>query len=365
MRIQFKTSYQHDIRLFEDRGHFFWYAFLFVAVMLLPLVTDDYYLGELTYVLIFSIAGMGLMLLTGHTGQASLGHAAFLAAGAYADVIFIEMGIPFILALPMAGLFAGIFGALIAIPVLRLSGIYLAIGTLALSIIVEDIIVLAEPLTGGVIGLVAPTIHLFGLEIDRYGTPTLFYYLCLAVTIIVLFGYVNLLRSPTGRAFMAIRDSEISAKAMGINIARYKTLSFGLSCMVTGFAGALLAHFLGAFNHETFLITTSIMLLLMIVIGGMGSIHGAFFGAIVIGLMPPFIAIVRDGLGEVFGFSSSAIPGLDTGMFAVILVAIVLFEPFGIFGRWLKIRTYFSTFPLYRKDMFRRQKSFQKTERVR
>lgn len=365
MRYHFKTSYFDDIRLFEDGWHFFWYALLLAGALALPWILDEYYLGEVTYVLIFALAGLGLMLLVGHTGQVSLGHAAFLATGAYMDVILIERGVPFILALPLAGLFSGVVGAILAIPMLRLTGIYLAIGTMALAIIVEDIIVLAEPLTGGVIGLVAPTINLFGMEIDRYGTPDRFYYLCLAVAVLVTFAYINILRSSTGRAFLAIRDSEVSASSLGINVAVYKTLSFGISCFFTGLAGALLAHFLGAFNHETFLIITSIILLMMVVVGGMGSIHGAFFGAIVIGLLPPAITIMREELEVLTGISASAVPGLDTGVFAMILVLFILFEPFGIYGRWLKIRTYFQIFPLYRKNMFRRQKTFLKTERMR
>jgi len=365
MRFHFKTSYVDDIRIFQDRQHFFWYALLIVLAAALPYLLDEYYLGEVTYVLIFSLAGLGLMLLVGHTGQVSLGHAAFLATGAYCDVILVERGVPFILALPLAGLFSGIVGAIIAIPILRLAGIYLAIATMALSIIIEDIIIIAEPLTGGVIGLVAPPIILFGLEIDRYGTPDLFYYVCLVVVIVATFGYRNLLRSPTGRAFMAIRDSEVSASALGINVAVYKTMSFGLSCFFTGLAGALLAHYLGAFNHETFLIITSILLLMMVVVGGMGSIHGAFLGAIVVGLLPPAIAIFREEFNSLFGLSSNVIPGLDTGIFAAILVTFILFEPMGIYGRWLKIRTFFQIFPLYRKNMFKRQKTFLKTERMR
>lgn len=365
MRIQFKTHYLDDIRMFEDRWHFFWYALLGVLLLALPYLLSEYYLGEVTYVLIFALAGLGVMLLVGHTGLVSLGHAAFLATGAYCDVILVENGVPFLLALPLAGLFSGLVGALIAIPVLRLTGIYLAIATMALAIIVEDIIVLAEPLTGGVIGLVAPAINIFGVEIDRYGTPDLFYYLCLAVVFLVTLGYVNLLRSPTGRAFLAIRDSEVSASSLGINVSVYKTLSFGISCFFTGLAGALLAHFLGAFNHETFLIITSIQLLMMVVVGGMGSIHGAFFGAIVIGLLPPAITIIRENISALAGGSMSTIPGLDTGIFAAILVGFILFEPLGIYGRWLKIRTFFQIFPLYRKNMFRRQKTFLKTERMR
>lgn len=359
MRVNLKTRYDQDIRLFEDRWSFGVYAVLFIAAISMPFLLGEYLLGELISVLIWSIAGMGLMVLAGHTGQASLGHAAFLACGAYMEVWLQSQGVPFVISLPLSGLFAGIVGAIIAIPAIRMSGIYLAIATLAFGVITEDVIILLHDYTGGVEGVFVNPIDLFGLEIDRYSTPSLFYWLCLTVTVLVLLGYVNLLRSSTGRAFVAIRDSEISARAIGINVSLYKTISFGISCFITGIAGALLAHFLGFFNYEAFLILISIQLLLLIVIGGMGSIHGAFFGAIVIGFVPQLVTIIREM------FTYNAIPGLDTGIFAAILIVIMLYEPQGIYGMWVKTRVWFELFPLARKDMFRRHRSYLKTERMR
>ncbi len=359
MRIQFKTRYDQDIRLFEDRWHFGVYAILLVAAVIMPFVLGDYLLGELISVLIWAIAGLGLIVLTGHTGQASLGHAAFLACGAYMEVWLQSKGVPIVLSLPLSGLFAGVVGAIIAIPAIRMSGIYLAIATLALGIITEDIIILLHDYTGGVEGVFVNPIDFFGLEIERYSTPSLFYWLCLGVTVLVTLGYKNLLRSSTGRAFVAIRDSEISARAIGINVALYKTISFGISCFITGIAGALMAHFLGFFNYEAFLILISIQLLLLVVIGGMGSIHGAFFGAIVIGFVPQLVTIIREM------FTYNAIPGLDTGIFAALLIFIMLYEPQGIYGMWVKTRVWFELFPLARKDMFRRHRSYLKTERMR
>ena len=372
MRFQFKTTYNDDINLFEDRYHLFWYILLGVGLITLPFVLGDYYVGQAIYILIFAIASLGLMVLVGHTGLVSLGHAAFLAAGAYSCINLEMLGVPFILALPLAGLFAGIFGAVIAIPVLRLTGIYLAIGTMALSIIVEDFIVLAEPLTGGVAGLSVDSIRMLGnwttsdaYIVDLYATPFKFYFLCLFVALLVVLLMVNLLRTSTGRAFHAIRDSEVSARAMGINVAHYKTLSFGISCFITGLAGGLLAHYLGHINHEAFLILTSIELLMIVVIGGIGSIHGAFFGAFVFGMLPVFVTIFVETFGAPLGITSASFPGLSTGIFAAMLVGFILFEPYGVYGVWLKIRTYFQLFPLYRKDMFKRQKSYLKTERMR
>ncbi|MCE2518688.1 MAG: branched-chain amino acid ABC transporter permease [Alphaproteobacteria bacterium] len=365
MRTALKTSYVQDIRLFPDVRRALRYAALLALAAALPLLLDDFLLGEATNVLIWAIAGMGLMLLTGHAGQASLGHAAFLAVGCYANAILMERaGLPFAASFLAAGVITGLVGVLVAVPALRLHGIYLAIATLALSILTEDIIVLAEPWTGGVIGLVAPDITIAGAEVDRYGSPGLFYWLCLAVALIVTLGYRNVLRTPLGRAFVAIRDSEISAQAMGINVAMTKALAFGLSCMVTGWAGALMGHFFYTFNHEVFTVIISIQLLVMIVIGGLGSIQGAYWGALVVGIIPQAINIARDGAQAAFG-GSIVIPGIETGIFMTLLIVFILFEPRGIHGRIEKWRTYVELFPLCRRDMFRRQKSFLKTERMR
>ena len=365
MRISLKTSYDQDIRLIPDARRALRYAALLALAAALPLLLDDFLIGEATNVLIWAIAGMGLMVLTGHAGQASLGHAAFLAVGCYTNAILMErVGLPFVASFLLAGVFTGLVGVVIAIPALRLHGIYLAIATLAISVLTEDIIILAEPLTGGVIGLVAPTITIAGAEVDRYGSPDRFYWLCLAVALLVTVGYRNILRAPLGRAFMAIRDSEISAQAMGVNVARTKATAFGLSCMVTGWAGALMGYFLYTFNHEVFTVIISIQLLLMIVIGGLGSIQGAYYGALVVGIIPQAINIARDGAAAAFG-GSIVIPGLETGIFMLILILFILFEPRGIHGQVMKWMIYIELFPFCRRGMFRRQKSYLKTERMR
>lgn len=366
MRTVFKTSYDADINYFRHGAQATWYMLLLALALILPFLMGTFWIGEMTNMLIWAIAGMGLMILVGQTGQASLGHAAFLAIGCYANVLLQErLGLPFLLSFPLAGVIAGLAGALIAMPMTKLHGIYLAIGTLAISILTDDLIVIAEPLTAGVVGLFAPTIDILGFQFDRYATPDRFYWLVLFVAVVIVLVYRNILRSPLGRAFAAVRDSEVSAQAMGVNVARTKALAFGLSTAITGLAGALMGHFAGIFNNETFNIIISIQLLLMIVIGGLGSIHGAFFGAIIVALLPQAIAISRDLVSGLVGGGTVAIPGLESAIFGALLIGFILFEPMGIYGRWLKIRTYFELFPFYRKDMFRRQKSYLKTERMR
>ena len=366
MRIHLKTGYDDDIRLFRDRREALRYAALVAVAVALPFLLDDFLLGEATSVLIWAIAGMGLMVLTGHAGQPSLGHAAFLAAGCYAHVILMSrFGLPFLVSFTLAGLLTGLAGALVAVPALRLHGIYLAIATLALSILTEDIIVLAEPWTGGVVGLTAPAISVAGLEVDRYASPDRFYWLCLAVALVVTLGYRNVLRAPLGRAFVAIRDSEVSAQAMGVNVARTKAAAFGLSCTATGWAGALMGHFVHTFNHEVFTVVISIQLLLMIVIGGLGAIQGAWYGAFVVGFIPLAITLVRDWATEAFGGGSLAVPGLEAGIFGLLLILILLIEPHGIHGRVEKWKAYIELFPFCRRDVFRRRKRYLKTERLR
>jgi len=172
--------------------------------------------------------------------------------------------------------------------------------------------------------------------------------------------YRNLLRSPLGRAFAAVRDSEVSAQAMGVDVARTKTIAFGISCAITGLGGALMGLFAGSFNNETFNFLIAIQLLMMIVVGGLGFIHGAFLGAIVVAFLPQGLSLVTDVLGRGF-----FVPGLEIGVFGLILILFIIFEPMGLYGRWLKIRIWMQLFPFARRDMFRRQKSYLKTERVR
>ncbi len=366
MRIRFKTGYDQDVRLFRDLREGLRYACLVAVALVLPFLLDDFLIGEATLVLIWAVAGMGLMLLTGHAGQVSLGHAAFLALGCYASAVLTgRLGLPFLLSFAIAGVVSGLAGVLVAVPAARLHGIYLAILTLALSMLTEDLIVLLEPWTGGVSGLVAPGIAVAGIEIDRFGTPDRFYWLCLAVAILVTLAYRNVLRSPLGRSFEAVRDSEISAQALGVNLARTKVAAFGLSCMATGWAGALMGQYFYSFNHEAFTVVLSIQLLLMIVIGGLGSVQGAWYGAFVVGIIPQGISVARDWVSQAAGPATATVPGLEIALFAALLVFFILFEPLGIHGRLTKWRIQLELFPLARRDMFRRQRTYLKTERMR
>jgi branched-chain amino acid transport system permease protein len=380
MRFQFKTSYNQDIRLFRDKVHAGWYAVLAVIVLALPFLMDDYYVGESTWVFIYGICGVSLMVLVGYTGLVSLGHAAFLGIGAYAHAYFIMQGAPWIVAMAQAVVITTACGLIVGLPALRMTGIYLAIATLAFSVIVQEVFSRWESVTHGFAGMKVDRPVIFGVE---FADDRSFYYLCLFFLVIVLWLTRNLLRAPTGRAWIAIRDSEIAAQSMGVNLAIYKSMAFAYSAGLMGLAGALFAHKIAFLAPDIFNILLSIQFLLLVIVGGLGSLHGAIFGAVFVALLPPVIAILRDSIPDSMnqlardtgvaplGMLGNAVgeflkkPGVEAGIFGLILVLVILLEPLGMYGRWLKIKLFFSTFPMYKASTFKRQKSYMRSERLR
>ena len=358
MRFVFKTSYEQDLRLVKHEGHAFWYGLLGLVLLAAPWLMSEYLLAQLTFILIYSVVGLGLMILAGFTGLFSIGHAAFLGVGAYTQAVLTNMGWPFPAAMAVAGLLSAAVGVVVGLPALRVKGIYLGIATLSFGFIVEEVFARWDSLTGGNTGKTVGAAKMFGWAAD---TGTSFYFVCLAVTVIATLACINLLRSPTGRAFVAIRDSEVSAQSMGIHLAYYKTLSFAISAALAGIGGALYAHQIRFLTPDQFNIVQSIDLLLMVVIGGLGFLHGVFLGAIFLIGLPQAISIVKDFLPEAIAQA----PGLKAAVYGAVLIAFVLFEPMGLYGRWLKIRTYLQLFPFYRQGMFKRQKSFQKSDRLK
>jgi len=357
MRFIRKTRYEQDINLIKHNGQVLWYGLLLLVLFAGPFWLDRFLLGEFAFVFIYAIAGLGLMVLVGYTGLVSLGHAAFLAIGAYVHAYFLNQGLPFPVTMVIATLFSALVGGLIAIPALRMTGIYLAVATLAFAVIVEQVLVHWESVTGGFRGMPVPKPDLFGIN---FASPTVFYFMCLLLLLGSMILVLNLLRSPAGRAMTAVRDSETSAESMGIHLARTKTLAFAISAGFTGLAGALFAHRLTYLAPDAFTIITSIQLLLMVVVGGLGSLHGVIYGAIFIGLLPQGIAIFRDSVPPMI----AQIPGLEPAIFGLILILFLIYEPLGIYGRWRKVRLFFEEFPMYRKATYKRQKSFLRTERL-
>jgi branched-chain amino acid transport system permease protein len=369
MRFLFKTNYEQDIRIAKHSGYYWSYGLLLVVVFAAPFLLESYYVGQMTQLYIMAIAGVGLMLLVGYTGLVSLGHAAFFGIGAYTEAILTGDGLllpfmdeplvfSFVISMPLAAIFAGLAGIAIGIPALRLTGIYLAIATLAFAIVIEEIFSRWESVTRGYSGLLVESISIGDMSLSD-GRP--FYFLALGILIAVILLCLNLLRSPAGRAMMAVRDSEISAQSMGVNLARAKTTAFALSAGITGLAGALFAHKLGFLSPESFTVLQSLELLVLVVVGGVGSLHGAIFGAMFVLALPQGLAIMKDYLPH----SIAETPGIEPFIFGTILVLFIIFEPYGIYGRWLKVKLYLQLFPLYKKATFKRQKAYMKSERLK
>jgi branched-chain amino acid transport system permease protein len=356
MRFFLKESYNHDLKIARDKWDIIPYIVLGVMLIAAPFMLGKFWLSELSALFIFAIAGLGLMVLTGYTGLASIGHAAFLGFGAYIHIYLMKKGVPFPVSILLSMLGTGAVGACLGVPTLRLSGIYLAIATIAFAQISEQIFSHWVSFTGGFRGVSVPKAYVFGVNLT---SDVNFYFLTLGILTLLILAVLNILRTPTGRAFIAVRDSEIAAQSMGVNLARVRGLSFALSAGITGVAGALFAHKTGYISPEAFTLTTSIQLLLLVVIGGLGSVHGAIFGALVIVSLPQVIAILKGYLPQ----NIANLAGLEPGIFGLILVLVVIYEPLGIYGRWRKIRLWFNYFPLTPRASFKRVKAFAKSER--
>ena len=380
MRFPFKTGYDHDLGLFRDPVQRRWYAALLVGTLILPALVPDY-VGDISLVFIYGLCGLSLMVLAGYTGLVSLGHAAFLGIGAYAHVYFVQdLGLPWVAGVLLAALITAGAGTLVGLPALRMTGVYLTIATLAFALIIQEVFTRWDTVTHGLKGRPVDKPVIFGIS---FANDLAFYFLCLAVLIVGLWLTANLLRAPTGRAWVAIRDSEIAAQSMGVHLARYKTLAFAYSAALMGAAGALFAHKIGFLAPDIFSVLLSIQFLLMVVVGGLGSLHGALYGAVFVAMLPVLISQARDQVPQwagqavgVFGKDAGSAaflaldrfvkqPGLEPGIFGLILVLFILFEPLGIYGRWRKVQLYFSTFPLYKRATFRRQKTYMRSERLR
>ena len=383
MRFVFKTDYDQDIRLLKHGGYWWSYAVLLALLIAFPYVVGSYLQSQIVFVFIYAIVGVALIILTGFTGQASLGHAAFLAIGAYTAGFLQSQGISFIVYFPAAAIITGAVGAMVGFPALRLSGIYLVIATIAFAFIVEEILARWESVTHGNEGMRVRTIDFLGQPIPRDSDT--FYFLCLLVLVGAILLALNLLRSPTGRAFIAIRDSETAAKSMGIDLARYKVKSFAISAALTGMAGVLFAHKMSFISPEMFTLLLSIEFIMVIIIGGAFGVHGAVLGAIFIVMVDPFLTTLKDdvpvlgaSLATTLGMSSEgagklretmasigSAAGLKGAIYGLIIMMFILFEPYGLYGRWLKVKLFFQLFPLYKKATFKRQKTYVKSERNR
>ncbi len=358
MRVLFKTSYDQDIDHLVDPGERLRVCLVIAVALAAPVFVSAYFLSELSIFICYALAGIGLMVLLGFTGQVSFGHAAFLGIGAYAQAVLMTWGVPFVVSLPMAGIISGLAGAGLGRAVSKMHGFYLAVATLAFAIVTESVIGAAEPVTGGHMGLQVPAISLFGFELTENWQV---YYLYLGVLLFIIWGTANLMRSPSGRSMIAVRDSETSARSLGIDVAGVKVRAFFVSAAITGVAGGLMTHLLFYLSPETFNLLESLRLMLMVVVGGLGTISGAIFGAIFVSFLPNVIDLVRMVLPAVIADKA----GLEYLLFGAIIALFIMFEPQGIYGRWRKLRLFIETYPYYRRATFVRQKRYLKSERFR
>ena len=343
-----KTTYEADMALYPlpiARWAVAVTAVLFLVV--LPLGADEYYLSIVNLISIAVVGALGLNILTGYTGQISVGHGAFMSVGAYTAANFVvRLGFPFWLALPLGGLMAAAVGAVVGIPSLRIKGLYLAIATLAGQLIIEWTINHVTWISGGVqASIEVPRPRLFGHEI---ASQRGMYFLLMFFVVLAIVGTMNLVRSRIGRAFIAIRDHDVAAEIIGIDIFRYKLLAFAISSFYAGVTGVLYTYYLGVANYEQFQITVSIDYLAMIIIGGLGSVLGSIFGAIFITLLPIAIRYLMEAFGGLL-FSSGAvlniIPNLRLILFGSLIIFFLVVEPEGLNRLWRNIRSYFRVWP--------------------
>ena len=348
--MDMKRDYFEDVQLFTSPVVVFWFAFLIGSLYLLPFFVSNYYIYVANYIAINIIVATGLNLLVGYTGQISLGHAGFFAIGAYGTtVLMVKAGLPFLLALPGAALIAACFGFLLGLPALRLEGPYLAIATLGFGLTITQVIGRIE-LFGGRDGIHVPDINIGSWIID---TDKEFYFLLITLTIFLLLFMRNLIKTRMGRAFIAIRDADIAAETMGVNIVFYKTLAFAISAFYAGIAGGMYAFVLKFIEPEIFTLLMSILFLAMVVVGGLGSMMGSIAGATLLCWLDlklrnildiPYVGEWLKTLSESW-FSITGVSNIQYIIFGSIMVGIMLFEPLGLYGIWIRTKKYWRTWP--------------------
>jgi branched-chain amino acid transport system permease protein len=335
----FRTSYRADLSL--HRVPFARYAMLtglLVLFVVVPLVATAYQIYVMDTILVACIGALGLNLLTGYAGQISIGHGGFIGVGAFTSALLVtRLGAPFWLSVPAAGAMTALVGLVFGSPSVRIKGLYLAIATLAAQVIIEW--VLGRPAIAGTGSVPAP--RPAGFEDDRA-----YYFVLLCMTVAAVVFAENVLRTRIGRAMLAVRDQEIAAAVIGVNVSRYKLLAFGLSSFYAGVAGALLGHLGQVVNFEQFQLDLSIQYLAMIVIGGLGSIPGSLFGAVFITLLPIVLRNAVAGLQTVLpGNSAVLVSSAQFFLFGLVIVVFMVVEPKGLNRVWRNVKDYVRLWP--------------------
>jgi branched-chain amino acid transport system permease protein len=344
----FKTTYASDMALYPLPIAKWTVAVLaLIFVVLIPLGVHEYYLSILNLIFIAIVGALGLNILVGYTGQISIGHGAFMSVGAYtAANLAVRLGLPFWLTLPAGGLMAAVIGVIVGMPSLRIKGLYLAIATLAGQLIIEWTINHVPAISGGAqASIEVPRPDLFGVVLN---TQFRLYFFLLFFAALAIIATLNLIRSRIGRAFIAVRDQDIAAEIIGINIYRYKLLAFAISSFYAGVCGVLYTYYFGIANYEQFQLVVSIDYLAMIIIGGLGSVLGSIFGAIFVTLLPIVLRLLLETVGSLF-FSeaelANVISGTRLAIFGALIIFFLIVEPEGLNRLWRNIRSYFRVWP--------------------
>ncbi|MFZ5427629.1 MAG: branched-chain amino acid ABC transporter permease [Thermodesulfobacteriota bacterium] len=339
----FHCSYRAESALFPSRFQKACMAAFALALILVPLGINSYYVSILCLINIAVIGSVSLNLLTGLCGQISLGHGAFFGVGAYTAGILAAKGVPILVTLPASGAVAAVLGMAFGLPSLRLKGIYLAIATLAAQLILEYVFLHWDSMTGGSNGLMVMPPSILGFAFD---SDVKMFYLTLAVAALATLAVSNITRTRPGRAFVAIRDHYLSAEIVGVNLFAGKLQAFGLSSFLAGVGGCLWAHYTNFITPEQFNIGLSINYLAMIIIGGLGSVLGAVFGAVFLTILPEALNAASSLAGQLMGGDlTSSLAALKGGVFGLVLILFLIFEPEGLAHRWRLIKAYWKLYP--------------------
>ena len=339
----FKESYIKDEEIFQSFFVKFWLALFFIFLLLIPFVADAYLLYVANLIGFAIIGAVGLNILTGFTGQISLGHAAFMGVGGYtAAILMTRLNFSFWLALPCAGMIAALAGLVIGIPSLRVKGLYLCMATLAAQFIFEFIFIHWETMTHGIRGINVRSPALGSFQLD---TEKRFYFLTLFMVVLAVGFARNLVRSRVGRAFVAIRDRDLAAEIMGISLFRYKLTAFAISSFYAGIAGALWVSFMRIVTPEHFPFHLSIQYLAMVIVGGLGSVLGSILGAIFMVLTPELLNALSSGLSKMIPDVGQLFIPMKDVVFGALIVLFLIFEPLGLAEIWRRIKAFFLLWP--------------------
>jgi len=340
----FRESYYEDIKLFQTIWVRIWISLFLVMLATLPLWGNPYMIYLINLSCIAVVAALGLNLLIGYTGQISLGHAAFIAIGAYTTAILsTKADLPFWACLLFSGAVAAIVGFGLGIPCLRLKGLYLAMATMAFGVVIDFVVITWGKLTGGVRGIHVAKVSFFGHPLD---SDNKMYYFLLVLTFLTVLAIKNLVRTRVGRAFIAIRDRDIAAAVMGVNITAYKVMAFTISSFFAGIAGAMYGYTMGYIHPEHFTLLLSVQYLAMIIVGGLGTILGSIFGAVFIVLVPELIkAIARASEMLLPALKGKYDEEWNIAAFGLLIMIFLVFEADGLYGIWGRIKTSFKNWP--------------------